>query len=453
MPLYSYNGILNMPIKNKKQHGQALPLAIAFLLMLGSVVYFMFNSGQLVQEKMRVTNTADAVAYSAGVFEARVLNYDAYTNRAIIANEIAIGQAVGLASWAQYAATAAENIGPYVRWIPYAGPAIEAALKKFKEAVDNYVLPTLKVTLPVHDGAIQALKVAQDAMHLSMLANRQLVMNKVAQLNDPDIQVDLIPIADDFSGFTSKYNSRNSRKRMGKVVSDQRESFLRSRNWQFGIFGCITFGLKKRGSTELIDQVDGWKSMDTVSYWYWAPKRFKICRKKELPIGYGTAFSKNNLNDSRYSYADSRNTNPKASEYADDYSQAEGFAPKTTLYGAIPSFYDLSSSALSQEDPRTVFAVRVTKAKDKQRFSGGVGAVKPSGRLSIYQGKQKSDTTASVAKVEVYFERPNGANNVANGSGKAEIGSLFNPYWQARLVPITTAERASAQLRQGVALP
>lgn len=441
-----------MPINNK-QNGQALPLALAFLLMLGSVVYFMFNSGQLVQEKMRVTNTADAVAYSAGVFEARVLNYDAYTNRAIIANEIAIGQAVGLASWAQYAATAGQNIGPYVRWIPYAGPAIEAALKKFKVTVDNYVLPTLKVSLPVHDGAIQALKVAQDAMHASMLINRQLVMNKVAQLNDPDIQVDIIPITDDFSSFTNKYTSRNARKRMGRVVSDQREGFLRSRNWQFGIFGCITFGLKKRGSTELIDEVDGWKSMDTVSYWYWAPKRFKICRKKELPIGYGTAFSKNGLNDSRYSYSDSRNTNPRASDYADNYSRADGFAPKTTLHGAIPSFYDLSTSALSRTDPRTYYAVRVTKAKGKQRYSGGVGAAKPSGRLAIYQGKQKSDQTASIAKVEVYFERPDGANNVANGANKAEIGSLFNPYWQARLVPITSSERALAQLRQGVSLP
>jgi hypothetical protein len=28
----------------------------------------MFNRGQLVQEKLRLTNTADAVGYSAGVF-------------------------------------------------------------------------------------------------------------------------------------------------------------------------------------------------------------------------------------------------------------------------------------------------------------------------------------------------------------------------------------------------
>lgn len=96
------------------QRGQALPLAMTLLVAVAATVFFMFNSGQLVQEKIRLTNTADAVAYSAGVFEARVLNYDAYTNRAIIANEIAIGQAVGLASWAQYAGVTADRIAPYM---------------------------------------------------------------------------------------------------------------------------------------------------------------------------------------------------------------------------------------------------------------------------------------------------------------------------------------------------
>ncbi|MHB1053071.1 MAG: pilus assembly protein TadG-related protein [Thiobacillus sp.] len=94
------------------QNGQALPLGLVLLVAVAATVFFMFNSGQLVQEKIRLTNTADAVAYSAGVYEARVLNYDAYTNRAMIANEIAIGQAVGLASWTKYAGVAADNISP-----------------------------------------------------------------------------------------------------------------------------------------------------------------------------------------------------------------------------------------------------------------------------------------------------------------------------------------------------
>ncbi len=48
---------------------------------------------------MRLANAADATAWSIATLEARALNYDAYTNRAIVANEVAIAQAISLISW------------------------------------------------------------------------------------------------------------------------------------------------------------------------------------------------------------------------------------------------------------------------------------------------------------------------------------------------------------------
>ena len=50
-----------------RQRGQVLPLATLLLLAVAATLFYMFNGGQLVQEKLRLTNTADAVAYSAGV--------------------------------------------------------------------------------------------------------------------------------------------------------------------------------------------------------------------------------------------------------------------------------------------------------------------------------------------------------------------------------------------------
>jgi redox-regulated HSP33 family molecular chaperone len=123
----------------------------------------MFNGGQLVQEKLRLTNTADAVAYSAGVFEARMLNYDAYTNRAIIANQIAIGQAVGLASWAKYMGTSAATIRPYLYLIPVVGAALAEAMDYFESAMET-LTPALAVAVTRHDAAIQALALSQQLM-------------------------------------------------------------------------------------------------------------------------------------------------------------------------------------------------------------------------------------------------------------------------------------------------
>ena len=435
-----------------------MPLALVLLSAVAAVVFFMFNSGQLVQEKIRLTNTADAVAYSAGVLEARVLNYDAYTNRAIIANEIAIGQAVGLASWAKYAGTTASNVSPWLYLIPYVGAAMASAFDYLADIMD-VVTYAYAAAVTLHDGANNALKLSQLAVHgpgnTIALASRWSVMRDVAQKNDPDAVVDLIPLADDFIGFTQRYESKDERKRMGQVVQDSRDAFMRSRNWEFGfVVLCTGAELRKRGSTELIELTEGWKSMDTLSAhvyairftWYGRP----YCSHGEVPVGYGTAYSDDGLNDSGVDYAGSRSTNPSASSYADS-TVANGFEPYTLTGGAIPEFYDLAQSVLTGPDknnPTTSMTIRVTKPQSSQRFSGGSGVSQPSGKLELYQGNLASSKSAAIARVEVYFDRPDGSNN-----GREEYGSLFNPYWQVRLVPVTAAQRLAAQTLQGKALP
>lgn len=439
-------------MKYSFQQGQALPLALVLLVAVAATVFFMFNGGQLVQEKIRLTNTADAVAYSAGVHEARVLNYDAYTNRAIIANEIAIGQAVGLASWAKYAGTAADKIAPYMYLIPYAGPPIASALDEVRDAMDIYT-PLLAATVTAHDFALNSLVASQWAVHgpanAVALAGRKALMDAVAKKNDPDAKVDLLPLEDNFPGFTQRYSSKKERKRMGQVVNDGRDAFLRSRNWNFGlVFFCTGVQLRKRGSTELIDLTEGWKSMDTLSAHTYRIRRFR-CRRSETPIGYGTAFSEDDLDDSDYSYDGSRSTNPRASGKADSSDGiAEGFDPAPSIGGgAIPAFHELSKDALKADDPRTHIAIRVTKPGGKQRYSGGSSSITPKGSLDLYQGAMAKNESAAISRVEVYFERPDGANPLY--PGKAEKGSLFSPYWQVRLSPVTAGERALAQIRQG----
>lgn len=436
-----------------QQHGQVLPLALVLLVAVAATTFYMFNSGQLVQEKLQLTNTADAVAYSAGVFEARMLNYDAYTNRAIIANQIAIGQAVGLASWAKYMGTSADNIGPYLYLIPYVGPALKAAMDHVASIMEIFT-PALAAAIPLHDTAIQALALSQQVMHgpgdSVALGNRLAVMQRVARENDPEAVVDPVPISDDFIGFTRNHESREERRRMGRVVSDSRESFLRSRNWNFGLVVlCTGIQLRKRGGTELIDLADGWKSMDTLSAHRYRIRRFS-CRRSERPIGYGTAFSDEDLPDSAYSYSGSRSTNPRASRRADSGEGiAEGFdpAPSTIGGGAIPTFKELSSRALEMDDPVTQLTIRVTKTAGDQRYSGGASLIRPQGRLELYDGAHSGGQSAAAARVEVFFERPDAGN--PRHPDRNELGSLFNPYWQVRLAPITPAERLMAQLRQG----
>ncbi len=437
----------------RRQTGQLLPLAVVLLLAVAATLFYLFNSGQLVQEKLRLTNTADAVAFSAGVFEARMLNYDAYTNRAIIANQIAIGQAVGLASWARYMGTSASTIGPYLYLIPGVGTTLAEAMRHIASVMDT-LTPALASTVSLHDAAIQALALSQKLMHgpgdALALASRLVLMQGVARNNDPQAIVDPIPLADDFAGFTREYTTRDERRRMGRLVNDSREAFLISRNWNFGLVVlCHGIELRKRGSTELIDLVDGWKSMDTFSAHHYRVRRWR-CRRSEQPLGFGTAASNDDLADGAYAYAGSRGTNPRASAIANSPAGiAEGFPPTTFGGGAIPAFRELSDRALAMETPSTRLTIRVTKSAAAQRFSGGASSIKPTGPLQLFDGALTGGQSAAISSVEVFFERPDAGNT--RHPGRSELGSLFNPYWQARLAPVSAAARAQAQLRQGSA--
>ncbi len=94
------------------QRGQALVLGLFFVFATAAVLLLMFNGGRTVDEKLRLTNAADATAWSVATLEARALNYDAYTNRAIVANEVAIAQAISLISWMHYFETAVGSAPP-----------------------------------------------------------------------------------------------------------------------------------------------------------------------------------------------------------------------------------------------------------------------------------------------------------------------------------------------------
>ena len=75
----------------KPQKGQSLVAAIALFAVAAVMLFYVFNSGRAVNEKINLVNAADAAAYSGAQVAARSLNFMAYTNRAMIANEVAIG--------------------------------------------------------------------------------------------------------------------------------------------------------------------------------------------------------------------------------------------------------------------------------------------------------------------------------------------------------------------------
>ena len=113
-----------------RQRGQALPLGLAMILIgvLGALV--LYNTGRTASDKARLANAADAAAYSGLLWQARALNFQAYTNRAMVANQVSIAQAVSLSSWARYGDQTATNISRGPRQLPVRRTARSAGQRR-----------------------------------------------------------------------------------------------------------------------------------------------------------------------------------------------------------------------------------------------------------------------------------------------------------------------------------
>ena len=80
------------PPGGARQHGQSAVFVLLFLGILLISLNYLYKQGRITSDKMEMQNAADAIAYSISLTEARDLNFAAYMNRAMIANEVAIGQ-------------------------------------------------------------------------------------------------------------------------------------------------------------------------------------------------------------------------------------------------------------------------------------------------------------------------------------------------------------------------
>jgi hypothetical protein len=445
---------LNSYTRPARQKGQALVYGIFMLIFGLASLFFMFNTGQMTAEKTKLVNTADAVAYSAAVMHARALNFDAYTNRALVANEMTIAQMVSLKSWIDYAKQHSQRITPLYCLTYYSVP-VALGLAKYTplcmglayfapqvyiNAADNIMTPVMQGTVVASEVAKVALQASQVTMFATFLQARTQVMNEVANANyanDGAIKVDPIPLTDHYTlfdgqPFISLYTA-GSRARMADVerAAASKEIFLSDRSWYdkspipCTILTPILSGVASHTFKTTLNGLSAWEASDKAAI---STERWKL--------GGGFIKTFDCRNDKGYSLgsgAQAARVNPGGGDWK---------------YTGVPSFFELSSKALaygqsnpsaSKKEARLQFAIRLTRAKAEQRTSAGSSGVRPTGRLAIFDGDQAKDLMAAVATSEVFFDRMDGVK---------EIGSLFNPYWHAHLVGNSAAVVTAATALQ-----
>lgn len=100
-----------------------------------------------------------------------------------------------------------------------------------------------------------------------------------------------------------------------------------------------------------------------------------------------------------------------------------------TRYNGLRDYHDLKKDRKGHYGDGPVYTVEATVDMREARTTSTVRI--SSGRMELTEQTQR---ISALASAEVYFERPVALDMFKRGDGMREWGSLFSPYWQARLV-------------------
>lgn len=475
------------------QGGQALVLGLALLLAGSVALALLAGAGRATATKHRLVNAADAAALSAAVWRARVLNFDAYSNRAIVANEVAVAQAATLVSWSRYFETLAENAATVSRLFPPVTAffeALENAAELSRQAAETAAELEIGVRAASGVGYKDLLQTSQELMHLTADAFAlSMLAAEVARANDRTFFAYMLP-GDAFGRFTRRHASNDDRQRLRGVVEASLDPFTgggRSANLPVAPSGCALSldaermfnWVRKRGATVLADDLDRWEAHDTASLHAWRNRGGVLgiggrCSEQEMiAMGWGGAEADRTPDGTIETTAHDTARNPQARD------RAESDMSAYSTYGGLARVRELALDALDDDRyPASRLAVLARtgtgvgqggdepgEAADTGEAVDTGGAARPSeaagsglaaesggaggregraaagpgfgGRLNLREAHAGGRQWA-LATAEVRFRRPRSAG------GPIEWASLYNPYWQARLVEPTPADRALA---------
>lgn len=375
MTLFLSSKLTPLPVR---QRGQAMVFVTITTLIVLLAVLAMYSTGQLGTQKMKLQNTADAVAYSAALTQARDLNFSAYMNRAMIANQVAVAQVVSMTGWARnfndtyngsYSSIAKSLANLSVMRALWTVPArAYGTIGKGLQSAFNVTGPIIVKAL---DFLIDALRVASFGYHLGMAVTIPQTVADVMTANDPKASLSPAGIAGAAVGvtehllFAKSYdptNNSDGEQRFARATDASADMFYKNRSpiggvwptpmlidpvrlFQPGAGPILMFNFHRGGST-MRSNAKAYTSADasglfvifciTISiFGIPIPIPFPL---PPLPSGSGAAaagsYASNVLNSTNTGYVLHRNGNNDGGDggASRDYGEAYRFAYTATPY-------------------------------------------------------------------------------------------------------------------------
>jgi hypothetical protein len=430
------------------------------------MAFVVFDVGAISVGRQRLADATDAAAFSGATAQARALNFAALSNRTIIANEVFIAQVVSFDSWLRYAIKFEQNVGLAVTGFFPALIAWLVPLDRLLSRVGDSVSTVGELAVSQTSGIDLALAGAVDLALLATPATAQALAAATLQANPfsgADGQIDhpapyaaLQPAlaahnAAQFAALTHRYAGRE-RSRAAEVVLDSRDHFSQDRpghallNVNIGIAG-----LSKSSGGTLLKQYDRWEAQDTLEAW-------SIDGALGGPIAWGRAVDAAARTRGDYWCGPNVDANtPCTRPTRWSWTWAWISTDPWQGFRGIPVLHDVA--AKGAKDPAADFivaseltrdALALSDAQQLATASGASAPGTPAPGAHLAGNRLQGLARARVAFVRPTDPRDSTASHLVRTDGATEYASLFNPYWQARLAPLTHAQRAAWLLPMGV---
>lgn len=395
-----------------KQRGQVAVLMILLLLGLWLGLQYVLNLSERAQRQTHIQQVTDQATEAFAIIAARDLNYKAVTNRAMLANHIAIAQMVGLGSWFQMINEVTRNSALVTSWVPYLN-AVMANLSRSVQQLQQPVNQALRAGIQAEHLLIEIISTSQQLFHAAAAATALLTSQDLVQKNDPSLEMVLLNhrTLPDLAYTWLRYQYRdNDNQTFVDLLKQSRDPFSERRSYSwFRVGGVAAVRLDKWGGTEAVPrgrQHFSWQGLDIATL------RVQLTRwiRRTIPVGRGAAYV---------------GTRPPV----------RGRVAADLFGGAYAARASVSRRAALQGR----YMGRLLQVPGHQRIADEL--TEPSITMLVRERQEEGEPQGgwAAAKAQLVYQRP--TLLWPRRDGLKEKANLFNGLWQARLVPLTVAER------------
>jgi hypothetical protein len=342
----------------------------------------------------------------------------------------------------------------------------------------------LAMALTVPEVVLDVIKENDPDASLSLSATQIAFGLKHALSDFPDFTSDYDPTATTGSNVDSSTGAGGSQDRQANVVFNSQDGWYNFRSYPWplpilidptrfipGNFGTAFMIMYHSGGTEMKSNTVGgkkfttWTALDATGtfvllmVWIFVPFPVPIPIPIPLPQGHGAAFcgqstpslspASGNFNHNFSEAYGSAFVNPLTVAAA-GIQQGQGpgtnIAPTNALTGCgLRRYWDVTKRTTNDpnlEGPELLIEVE----KDIKDITISTSNKMKIGKDDTGQlwmpAAPAGDVLRSLSKAHTYFSRP--TKLFARDDGKTEYGSLYNPYWQARLRPNSLLEQGAS---------